>query len=149
MVHARIALLILGLAPLVAGAEIYKCVDESGRASYTNVKREVGKNCKLVSGDVIVVPATKPKAGSPDVRVDGDTQRKRDEARRQILEKELADEEKLLVESKKKLAEQETVRYGDERNYQRVLDRLKPFQDEVVLHEKNVAALKQEISRLK
>lgn len=149
MTKARLAILILALAPLGAGAEIYKCVDESGRASYTNIKKGLGKNCKMVSGDVNVVPATRSKAGSPDMRVDSDIQKKRDEARKQILEKELAEEEKLLSGARTKLAEQEAVRLGDERNYQRVLDRLKPFQDDVALHEKNVAALKQELSRLR
>ncbi len=149
MIQTRLAILFLALAPLSAGADIYKCVDESGRASYTNVKRGMGKNCKLVSGDVNVVPATKPRTGSGDMRVDSDTQRKRDEGRRQILDKELAEEEKLLDAARKKLVEQEAIRLGDERNYQRVLDRLKPFQDEVALHEKNVAALKQELSRLR
>ena len=149
MMKARLAILILTLTPLGAGAEIYKCVDESGRASYTNIKKGLGKNCKLVSGDVNVVPATKSRAGSPDMRVDSGTQKKRDEARKQILEKELAEEEKLLAGARTKLAEQEAVRLGDERNYQRVLDRLKPFQDDAALHEKNVAALKQELSRLR
>jgi len=62
--------LLAGLA--IAGAahaqvsEIYKCVDERGRALYTSDKRETaGKKCELVSREVNVVPAQKPAAKSP------------------------------------------------------------------------------------
>jgi hypothetical protein len=41
------------------------------------------------------------------------------------------------------------VRYGDEQNYQRVLDRLKPFQDAVERHERNIAALRKELASLR
>ncbi len=41
------------------------------------------------------------------------------------------------------------MRHGDERNYQRVLDRLKPFQEAVERHERNVAALKKELGALR
>jgi len=60
-------------------------------------------------------------------KVDGQTQKKRDDARRGILEKELADEQQQLEAARQKLAEQEAVRTGDERNYQRFLDRVQPF----------------------
>ena len=41
------------------------------------------------------------------------------------------------------------MRYGDERNYARVQERLKPFQETVAMHEKNIASLQQEIANLK
>jgi len=41
------------------------------------------------------------------------------------------------------------VREGSERNYARMQERLKPYQDSVALHEKNIASLKQEIANLK
>jgi hypothetical protein len=78
--------------------------------------------------------------------VDGETQKKRDNARRRILEEELAQEESLLAEAKQQLAQQEAVRLGDERNYQKYLDRVQPFKNAVALHEKNVAALRQELA---
>jgi chromosome segregation ATPase len=82
-------------------------------------------------------------------RVEPNTQRQRDSDRRQILESELAREQDALNEAKKALAEQESVREGNERNYARVQERLKPYQDAVTLHEKNVASIKQEIANLK
>jgi hypothetical protein len=41
------------------------------------------------------------------------------------------------------------VRSGDEKNYQRVLDRLQPYKDKVALHERNVEALRKEIRNLR
>ena len=41
------------------------------------------------------------------------------------------------------------MRLGTERNYQRVLDRLEPFQKKVKLHEDNVANLRREISNMR
>ena len=90
---------------------------------------------------------TPSPAGFP--KVDGDTQKARDNDRRKILEQELATEQKNLDQAKKELAEQEAVRTGDERNYQRVIERLQPFKDKVALHERNIEALKKEIGNLK
>ncbi|MCC6658486.1 MAG: DUF4124 domain-containing protein, partial [Rhodocyclaceae bacterium] len=73
----------------------------------------------------------------------------RDNDRRKILDQELATEQKMLDEARKALAEQEAVRTGDERNYQRVLDRLQPYKDKVALHERNIEALKKEIGNLR
>ena len=76
-------------------------------------------------------------------------QRQRDKDRRRILEKELSSEEKLLDQARKELAEQEAVRLGSERNYQRVLDRLEPYKKKVKLHEDNIASLKREMASAK
>jgi predicted nucleic acid-binding Zn-ribbon protein len=78
--------------------------------------------------------------------VDGDTQRGRDAERRRILEQELASEQKLLDEARKDLADQESQRLGNERNYQRVLDRLEPYKKKVKLHEDNIANLRRELA---
>ena len=126
----------------------YRCVDEHGRSTYTNVKEEMtGKKCTVVSREVSVVPAAAaaPKAAIPPAS----SAQSRAVDRRKILEEELSDEEKRLGDARTKLTEQEAVRSGDERNYQKVLDRLKPFQDTVKQHEKNVAQLKRELSNLR
>ena len=67
---------------------------------------------------------------------------------RATLENELTQEESMLADARKKLAEQEGIRTGDEKNYARVLERLKPYQDTVEVHQKNVEALKRELSNL-
>ena len=73
----------------------------------------------------------------------------RDTDRRRILETELAAEQQSLLLAKKELAAQEAVRSGDERNYQRVLDRLEPFKNKVALHERNIEAIQRELDKLR
>lgn len=147
----------LGCA-LVAPAwgDTFKCMDANGRATYTNMKEETkGKNCTVVMREISVVPATpaRPAAAAPSPagfpKVDTATQKSRDDSRRRILEEELSGEEKALAEAKAELTRQESIRTGDERNYQRVLDRLQKYKDEVERHEKNVQALKKELSNVK
>jgi Domain of unknown function (DUF4124) len=136
-----------------AWADTFKCLDANGRATYTNMKDETkGKNCSLVMREISVVPAiqaparpaTNPSpAGFP--KVDPATQKARDGERRRILEEELSGEEKALAQAKAELVEQESIRTGDEKNYQRVLDRLQKYKDEVERHQNNIAALKKEL----
>lgn len=145
-------------------SDIFKCVDESGRAHYTNVKKEAqGRNCTLVTREVSVIPSGSPpppaamrgaapgaqQAATSFPRVDREQQRARDESRRKILEDELSAEEKSLARARQELAEQESVRSGDEKNYQRVLDRLQSYREAVERHERNVAALRKELANLK
>lgn len=131
--------------------EIYKCVDPNGRPLYTSDRRDTaGKKCELVSREVNVVPAAKapPRAASP-ANFPKESAGERTAAKdrqREILEQELANEQKLLADARQKLAEQESVRSGDERNYAKVLERLQPFKDSVETHEKNVEALRRELS---
>jgi septal ring factor EnvC (AmiA/AmiB activator) len=133
---------------------VWKCVEADGRSHYTNIKKDTeGKNCTVVTKEVSVVPAAKPPAAAaapPNFpKVERDTQKARDDGRRKILEDELAAEQQGLADAKAKLTEQESQRFGDEKNYQRMLDRLKPFQDEVERHERNIAALNKELANLK
>lgn len=151
------SLLLAGFAGL-ARADIWECVDSSGNKRFTNVKAEAA-GCKPMNlPPVSSVPSPKPGAKSdakPQAaagnfpKVDGPTQQQRDGERRKILEQELANEQKLLDQAKKDLAEQEATRLGSERNYQRVLERLEPFKKKVSLHENNIANLRKEISSLR
>jgi Domain of unknown function (DUF4124) len=127
-----------------AQGEIYKCPDASGRPTYTNVKRETaGKNCTMVSREVSVVPAI-PVARPIPAKATG-ALLSRDDSRRKILENELESEQKLLSDARQRLSQQEGVRTGDERNYVRVQERLKPYQETVELHQKNIEQLQREL----
>jgi len=151
-----VAIIALVATPLAFGQEIvWRCV-EQGRSQYTNIKKETaGRDCTVVSREVSVVHSRPVAESKPAVRpanfprVDPETQRLRDDTRRMILESELSAEEKSLAAAREKLAEQQSVRNGDERNYQKVLERLQPYQETVERHERNVMALQQEIIRLK
>ena len=129
--------------------EIYKCVDASGRASYTNDKRETaGRKCELVTTQINVAPAPKPQARPGFPRESFADRANAKGRQREILEKELAAEQADLVRARQALAEQESVRSGDERNYARVLERLQPYKDRVETHEKNIEALRRELTNL-
>ncbi len=133
---------------------LYKCIDDSGVVLYTNQKGG-GKNCKVLSRDLPVSTYAAPKqeqrgaAPGDFPRVNEDTQKGRDADRRKILEQELATEQQNLEQARKDLAEGEGIRLGNERNYQKYLDRVQGLKDSVALHERNVEALKREMANLK
>lgn len=140
-------LLVLVLTAQVARAEMWKCVDQDGNTRYTNVRTDA-KGCKALNLEPInTAPATRAQqkpANFPSV--DNDTQKQRDAGRRKILEQELAQEQQQLEAAKKQLAEQKDTRYGSEKNYARVEERLKPLEEQVKLHESNVESLRREIA---
>ena len=158
---------ILALHAHAAGNVMYECTDANGGKQFTNVP-ENPKACKPLNIQLNTAPppatpappsatagkasparpsATPTPAGFP--RVDRETQHSRDNDRRRILENELANEQKLLDDAKRELAAQEGQRLGDERNYQRVLDRLEPYRKKVKQHEDNVAAIRREMGSVR
>lgn len=149
----------VALATPPALAQIWSCRDKEGKTHVTNVREDTrGMDCRIVEERVTVVPAG-PSSSTTTARArtaapsgfPRETPSKRASAKdkqRQILERELEEERALLEKSKQALADQEAVRYGDERNYARVLARLKPYQDTVEVHQKNVEALERELALL-
>ena len=142
---------------------LYECVDPNGNKQFTNIPVNP-KACKVLNigpvgppsapaapGAAAKAPGKAPQVATPShfPRVDRALQRERDNDRLRILENELGSEEKLLAQARKELSEQESVRLGTEKNYQRTLDRLEPFQKKVKLHEDNIANLKREISKVR
>lgn len=164
------AVLVAALAPTATLAqqvtEIFKCLDANGRPEYTNDRRATaGRKCELVSREISVVPANpKPpassaapsqgsaasKAPSPAgfPKEDSAARASAKDRQRDILEKELQQEQELLAKAKQELSAQEAVRSGDERNYARVQERLQKYKDNVEVHQKNVEALRRELSNL-
>ena len=157
--HAIRPLLLLALG-LAAGAahaqvtEIWRCVDAQGNVLFTSEKSDTsGKKCELVSRERLnVVPPQAPAVRAPSPahfpRESSQARAAARERQRQTLEQELKQEQDLLATAQKALAEQEAVRYGNERNYQRVLDRLKPYKEKVEQHQKNIEALQRELANL-
>ena len=160
--HLACGLLLLAAA-LTARASnhiLYECVDANGNKQFTNIPANP-KACKVLNITPSSAPAApaapagkapaRPQVSTPShfPRVDRELQRRRDNDRLRILENELGAEERLLAQAKKELAEQEAVRLGSEKNYQRVLERLEPYQKRVKLHEDNVANLRREISKIR
>jgi len=139
--------------PALAQLEtIWSCKDNAGRTHVTNIKEDtVGKDCRIVQQQrVTVVPAAKPGAKSPaGFPKESASDRQASKVKqKETIERELNQEQGMLADARKKLSEQEAIRSGDEKNYARVLERLKPYQDTVEVHEKNVEALKRELINL-
>jgi hypothetical protein len=160
----RTLILVASLACAPAWAETCKYVDADGHVIYSNTASTPPKGAKKVKCFEDPKPAPAPSApqeagartpkSSGDSRkdfpkVDGETQKKRDDERRRILEEELATEERALEEAKAQLAEQESTRTGGEKNYQRFLDRVQPFRDAVTNHERNIESIRRELASLR
>ena len=155
MMNPRILLplSLFAIAVPVLADTLYKCTDAEGRTTYTNTKGSA-KSCTVLSRDQPVSSFAAPKARSNASaptpgdfpKVGAGEQKVRDGDRRAILDQELATEQKSLDEARKTLAQQEVTAPGGQA---RGPERLKPYQDTVQLHERNVEALKKEIGNLK
>ncbi len=130
--------------------DITKCVDEQGRIVYGNVGS--GKNCTKVVVDPVVIPSPKlpAKAATPSgfPKVDPSTQRARDNDRRRILEDELRDKETQLADLKREYNNGEPERQGNERNYQRYLDRRDRLKEDIARAESDIASIRSEIGKV-
>jgi hypothetical protein len=151
----RYLLILLCVFPLLAQAEIYKSVDADGHVTYSSTPIKGGKKLNLEPLPTMVPPA-KASAHGDFPKVDSATQKSRDDTRYMILQNELTNEEKLLAEAKESLAEAEAdpeVFKGKDgktyRNVAKYQEKIKPLAAQVDLHQKNIEALKTELSRLK
>jgi len=151
-------LAILSLCPLLAQAEIYKAVDADGHVTYSSTPIKGGKKIILEPLPTMVPPARARSTASPEdfPRVDGATQKGRDDTRRKILQDELSTEEKLFEEARQNLKEgvenPEVYRGQDGKTYRNVAkyeEKIKALNDQVDLHRKNIEALNTELSKLK
>lgn len=149
------------LSPLArAQNEIFLCVDDEGRKTFTNTGTT--KGCKRQDvGPVMTVPAPRVPARNVTAnnveqratpanypRVDGETQRSRDGDRRRILEDELRTEEDRLARLRQEFNNGEPERRGDERNYARYQERVQRLQEDIQRGESNIVALRREIASL-
>lgn len=143
---------------LGAQAEIYKRVDEDGHVTYSSTPIKGGKKLHLEPLPTMAPPASRAnKSSSEDFpRVNSETQTRRDDTRRKILEDELATEQQLLQEARAKLKEgqdnPEVYKNASGQTFRNVAkyeEKVNALQEEVSAHEKNVEALKTELSNLK
>lgn len=153
-------LLVLMLAQAV-WADIYKHVDAHGNITFTNTPIKGAQRILIEPSQPAATTTIRKKFESapsqPNVatpssfpRVDSRTQKDRDINRRNILEDELANEQRLLIERQKELAHADTTRNEDEkRNPQKYLMKLGRLREALQLHEKNISALQSELSKLR
>jgi hypothetical protein len=120
--------------------------------------REAEKlGCKrLEGGPVTIIQMTKPRAGgapnagagASGVRVDPVAQRARDSDARRILENELKSEEDKLAAMQKDFNNGQPERQGDEKNYQKYLDRVADMRAAIARKQTDIAAIQREIKKL-
>jgi hypothetical protein len=133
----------------VFAQEIYQCTDANGKTEYKNTGET--KGCKKLTVDPVVVPrlnnsAANNGAGFP--KVDSATQKSRDSDRRKILEDELATQKVKMAQLQKDYNNGEPDRTGDERNYQRYLDRVQQLKDSISRTQSDIDSIQGEINKL-
>ncbi len=99
---------------------------------------------------VAAAPAARPAvpAGASGARIDAATQRARDNDARRILGDELRREEARLATLRQEYNNGQPERRGDERNFQRYLDRVASLKADIDRTESDIAALKRELAKL-
>jgi hypothetical protein len=151
-------------AAATAASQVYRCPGPP--VLYTDAispaeARE--KGCRTIEGTPITIIQGRPKAPTPaaapggntppasrpaDSKVDPGSQRQRDGEARRILQDELKKEEDRLAAMQKDYNNGEPERRGDERNYQRYLDRVAEMKAAITRKEADISALKREIAKL-
>ncbi|MBI1889380.1 MAG: DUF4124 domain-containing protein [Burkholderiales bacterium] len=144
-----------------AQTDVYVCTDERGNKEYKNTAAGSTKGCKRVElPGITTVPAPKrpvvaqtaSKSASTPAdfpKADGSAQKARDNDRRQILLDELKNEEQKLSVLQKEFNGGEPERRGDEKNFAKYQERVGLMKEDMSRTEKNIEALKREISNLK
>lgn len=159
---AGLLILAAQFAQAQSSTVVYKCpgnVYTSDRE--LSAKQAESKGCKVIEGAPITViqgraPAARQASASAqngasrpaEARVDPQAQRARDSDSRRILEGELKREEDRLAEMRKEYNNGEPERQGNERNYQKYLDRVAEMKTAIARKESDIAAIKRELAKL-
>jgi hypothetical protein len=155
---AALALLAATSAFAQGKGTVYRCPGPPVLYTDTLTAQEAhDRGCRTIEGaPITIVQLPKPKpapvaASGPrpaDAKVPPAEQKTRDGEARRILEAELQKEETRLEELKREYNNGEPERRGDERNYQRYLDRVAALKADIARKEGDVAALKRELAKL-
>lgn len=143
------------------GGVVYRCPGPPVLYTDTLTAAEAKeKGCRTIEGAPVTVMQSRPRppvaasapaAAAPrpeGTRVDPAEQRKRDSDRRAILEGELRREEQRLAEMLREYNNGQPERMGNERNYQRYLDRVAQMKADIERKESDIAAIKRELAKL-
>ena len=152
-------------AAATAASQVYRCPGPP--VLYTDAlspQEAREKGCRTIEGSPITViqaPRPRPPAATAggngsastaprpaDSKVEPTAQRQRDSEARRILLEELKKEEDKLAAMQKDFNNGEPERRGDERNYQRYLDRVAEMKAAITRKEADISALKREIAKL-
>lgn len=170
MKHVSLALLCLtlwssawGQAGSTSSGLVYRCPGPP--VLYTDnitAQEAKDKNCRTIEGAPVTVVTTPPRpaqkaretapiASAPrgaETRVEPAAQRQRDSDARRILDTELRREEARLADLQREYNNGNPERLGDERNYQRYMDRVAEMREAIARKESDIAAIKRELAKL-
>ncbi|MEO7114651.1 MAG: hypothetical protein ABIZ18_02205 [Caldimonas sp.] len=160
--HALAAAVIAGAAASAPAAEtadssvMYRCPGNDYKNTITPKEAEKLGCRKIEGAPITIMQMTRPRAGSAvpatsagsGAKVDPVTQRARDSDARRILEDELKSEEGRLTAMQKDFNNGQPERQGDEKNYQKYLDRVNEMRAAIVRKQSDIAALRRELQKL-
>ena len=135
---------------------MYRCPGNDYNNTLT-AKEAKDRGCKTIEGaPITIIQGTKPRpatAGSPasagpaTSRIDPAEQRARDTDAKRILEAELKREEERLATMKAEYNNGEPERLGNEKNFQKYMDRVGDMKAAIVRKESDIAAIRRELTK--
>lgn len=160
------AMSLIAATPPVAAQEakpVYRCPGPP--VLYTDQltpQQAAERGCRRIEGAPLTIVQTQPRpapaaadakpalapAARGDARVEPQAQRARDADARRILGEELQREQAVLAELRREFNDGQPERRGDERNYQRYLDRVAEMKAAIARKEADIAALQRELDKL-
>jgi len=162
LVSAVSAVAVLAAASSAVAGSVYRCETNTGVVEYSNNKPEQfdSDQCQKINLPELTTiqapksakaPAARPAPGAATSAaesfpsVSSANQQRRDKARRQILRQELKREQTRLAELQGEFKDGEPDRRGDERNYQKYLDRVERLRTDINRRESSISAIRKEI----
>ena len=130
----------------LAQGTVYKSVGPDGSVTYSDKPDSKAKKIDLPP--TTTVPAARAPAADTSAGERQPADARKPAQDRAEIETRLAEEEAKLEAARKELAEQEGMRLGPEaRNYQKYLDRVQPYRDEVARQEQIVEDLRKQMAQ--
>jgi len=137
-------IVILSVCANHALSGVYKHIDEQGNVTYSNVRSTAAEEVDLPP--LVVVPSV--DAEGIDDRIRQRRENNIIKERRKEIEQRIAEESAQLEITRAEYKSGKPDRLGNERNYQRYLDRVERLKNEINGREMSVQALQRELERL-
>ncbi|MEP6738806.1 MAG: hypothetical protein ABJA61_00420 [Caldimonas sp.] len=139
------------------GSVMYRCPGNDYKNTIS-AKEAEKLGCRKIEGaPITIIQTTKPRATATPVptasgpipaRIDPVAQRARDSDARRILEDELKTEQDKLATMQKEFNDGQPERQGDEKNFQKYLDRVADLRAAIARKQTDIASLRREIQKL-
>jgi len=153
LVAAALLALVAGAAAAAESSTYYQCPGNVFTNTITPKEAEA-KGCKaMVAQQPTTIPAPKARGGaaapspSASSKVDAQEQKARDSDARKILQDELIKAQAQLDALQKEYNNGQPERKGDEKNYQKYLDRTADLKAQIARTESDISAITRELAK--